>query len=190
MAGIPVAQVRKGQVVKIDGQAFKVLDHHLNTPGNKGGIVTFKLKNVETGANISKRYNSNSNIETLWASKRTCQYLYEEGNGWVFMDNESYEQFTLDKELVEEVMPYIPFNAEVQVLYVEEKPVDIELSASVVLEVTEAEPAIRGDTATNVTKRVVCETGLEVKAPQHINVGDKIQVDTRTGDFLGRYKGD
>ena len=118
------------------------------------------------------------------------QYLYEEGHGWVFMDNETYEQFTLGADLVGDLMQYVPHNSDVQVLYVEERPVDIDLSASVVLEVIEAEPAIRGDTATNVTKRVVCETGLEVKAPQHINVGDKIQVDTRSGDFLGRYKGD
>ena len=188
MAGTPVAQVRKGTVVQIDGSAFKVLDHHLNTPGNKGGIVTFKLKNVETGANITKRYNSNANIETLWAAKKSCQYLYAEGAGWVFMDNETFEQFTLGKELVEDIMKYIPFNSDVQVLYVEDRPVDIDLTASVVLEVTEAEPAIRGDTATNVTKKIVCETGLELKAPQHINVGDKIQVDTRSGDFLGRVK--
>jgi elongation factor P len=190
MAGIPVAQVRKGQVVKIEGQAYKVLDHSLNTPGNKGGIVTFKLKNVETGANITRRYNSNSNVETLWASKRTCQYLYKEGDGWVFMDNENYEQFTLGVELVGEIMGFVPHNSDVQVLYVEDRPVDIDLAASVVLEVVEAEPAIRGDTATNVTKRVVCDTGLEVKAPQHVHVGDKIQVDTRSGAFLGRSKGD
>ncbi|MBL4848569.1 MAG: elongation factor P [Planctomycetes bacterium] len=188
MAGVPVAQVRKGTVVKIDGNAFKVLDHHLNTPGNKGGIVTFKLKNVETGANVTKRYNSNANIETLWAAKKSCQYLYAEGDSWVFMDNETYEQFNLGKELVGDIMKFIPFNSDVQVLYVEERPVDIDLTASVVLEVVEAEPAIRGDTATNVTKKVVCETGLELKAPQHINVGDKIQVDTRSGGFLGRVK--
>lgn len=188
MAGVPVAQVRKGTVVSIDGKSYKVLDHHLNTPGNKGGIVTFKLKNVETGANITKRYNSNANIETLWASKKSAQYLYAEGDGWVFMDNETFEQFNLGKELVGDIMKYIPFNSDVQVLYVEDVPVDIELSASVVLEVMEAEPAIRGDTATSVTKGVVCETGLAVKAPQHINVGDKIQVDTRSGDFIGRVK--
>lgn len=186
MAGVPTAQVRKGQIVQIDGQAFKVLDHHLNTPGNKGGIVTFKLKNVETGANITKRFNSNASIETLWASKKSCQYLYPEGDGWVFMDNENFEQFRLGKDLVGELMQFIPYNSDVQVLYVEERPVDIDLPASVVLEVTEADPSIRGDTATNVTKRIACETGLELKAPQHINVGDKITVDTRTGDFLGR----
>ncbi|MGE0712078.1 MAG: elongation factor P [Planctomycetota bacterium] len=188
MAGIPVAQIRKGQVVKIDGVAYKVIDHSLLTRGNLRGIVNFTLRNIQTGKNENKRFNSNSNVETLWASKRTCEYLYEEGSGWVFMDKDSYEQFTLDAELVGDVMKYIPHNTEVQVLYIEEKPVDIDLPATVTLSVIEADPAIRGDTATNVTKRVVCETGLEIKAPQHIDVGDKVSVDTRTGDFMGRVK--
>ncbi len=185
---IPVNQVKKGQVVEIDGQNFKVLDHHLNTPGNKGGIVTFKLRNLATGANISKRYNSNSTIETVFSSKRQAEYLYAEGSGWVFMDSETYDQFTLGEEVVGDNMKYIPLNTQVLVLYVEETPYDLELPASVTLEVIEADPAIRGDTATNVTKRVVCNTGLELKAPQHINVGEKVSVDTRTGEFLGRAK--
>jgi len=186
---VPVTQIRKGQVIEIDGANFKVLDHHLNTPGNKGGIVTFKLKNLGSGANVSKRFNSNQSVETVFAQKRSCQYLYEEAGGWVFMDNETYDQFTLGQDVVGDAMKYVPLNSDVLILYLEETPIDLELPASVVLDVVEAEPSIRGDTATNVTKRVVCETGLEVKAPQHINVGEKISVDTRTGDFLGRAKG-
>lgn len=185
---VPVTQIRKGNVIAIDGGNFKVLDHHLNTPGNKGGIVTFKLKNLGTGANISKRFNSNQSVDTVFAQKRSCQYLYPENNGWVFMDNETYDQFTLDEDVLGDNMKYVPLNTDVLILYLEETPIDLELSASVTLEVVEAEPSIRGDTATNVTKRVVCQTGLEVKAPQHINVGELISVDTRTGDFLGRAK--
>ncbi len=185
---VPVTQIRKGQVIEIDGQNFKVLDHHLNTPGNKGGIVTFKLRNLQSGANISKRFNSNQSVDTVFASKRQCQYLYEEGTGYVFMDNETYDQFTLGEDVVGDNMKYIPLNTDVLILYLEETPIDLELPASVTLEVVEAEPAIRGDTATGVTKKVVCQTGLEVKAPQHIDVGDRISVDTRTGDFLGRSK--
>ena len=188
MAGIPTAQIRKGQVVKIDNKAYKVLDHQLNTPGNKGGIVTFKLRDLESGANVQKRFNSNANLETMWSTKKSCQYLYPEGEMFVFMDNETYDQFSLGVDIVEDNMKYVPLNSDVQVLYLEETPIDMELSASVVLEVVEAEPSIRGDTATGVTKKVVCETGLEVKAPQHIKVGEKISVDTRSGDFLGRSK--
>ena len=185
---VPVTQIRKGNVVAVDGVNYKVLDHHLNTPGNKGGIVTFKLKNMDTGANVSKRFNSNTTIDTVYFSKRSCQYLYQEGQGYVFMDNETYDQFTLDQDVLGDNMKYVPLNTDVVVLYLEERPVDIELNASVVLDVVEAEPAIRGDTATGVTKKCVTNTGLEVKVHQHINVGEKISVDTRTGDFLGRSK--
>jgi len=185
---VPVSQIRRGQVITIDGSNFKVIDHHLNTPGNKGGIVTFKLRNLETGANVSKRFNSNQTVDTVFFSRRSCQYLYPEGSGFVFMDNESYDQFTLGEDVVGDQMKYIPLNTDVMVSYLEERPVDIELPASVTMEVIEAEPAIRGDTATNVTKLCKVETGLELKVPQHIKVGEKISIDTRTGDFLGRAK--
>jgi elongation factor P len=184
----PVTQIRKGNVITIDGGNFKVLDHHLNTPGNKGGIVTFKLRNLETGANIQKRFNSNQSVDTVFFSKQSCQYLYPEAPGFVFMDNESYDQFTLTEDVVGDMMKFIPLNTDVMVLYLEDRPVDIELAASVSMEVIEAEPSIRGDTATGVTKLCKVETGLEVKVPQHIKVGERISIDTRTGDFLGRSK--
>lgn len=185
---IPVTQIRRGNVVLIDGINFKVLDHHLNTPGNKGGIVTFKLRNLATGANISKRFNSNSSIDTVFFSKKSCQYLYPEGDSFVFMDNETYDQFNLGVDILGDSMKFVALNSDVMVLYLEETPCDIELPASVALEVVEAEPSIRGDTATGVTKLCKVETGLEVKVPQHIKVGEKIAIDTRTGEFQGRSK--
>ncbi len=185
---VPVTQVRRGNVVLIDGTNFKVIDHHLNTPGNKGGIVTFKLRNLGTGANISKRFNSNSSIETVYFSKKSCQYLYPEGETFVFMDNETYDQFNLGVEILGDAMKYIPLNGDVTVMYVEDAAIDIELTASVSLEVMEADPSIRGDTATGVTKLCKVETGLAVKVPQHIKVGERISIDTRTGEFLGRAK--
>ncbi len=185
---IPVTQVRRGNVVLIDGGNFKVLDHHLNTPGNKGGIVTFKLRNMATGANVSKRFNSNSSIETVWFSKKSCQYLYPEGDSFVFMDNETYDQFNLREDILGDAMKYVALNSDVMVLYLEDTPCDVELAASVSLEVIEAEPSIRGDTATGVTKLCKVETGLDVKVPQHIKVGERISIDTRSGDFQGRAK--
>jgi len=183
-----LTQVRKGNVVKMDGDFFKVVDMHHNTPGNKGGIVQLKLKNLKTGGHINKRFNSTDSIDTAYLDRRSCQYLYQEGSGYVFMDNENYEQFTLHDDVLGEDMKYVALNMDVKIAYLDGNPIEMELPASVTLEVTEAEPAIRGNTATNVTKRVVCTTGLEVKAPQHINVGDLISVDTRSGDFLGRSK--
>ena len=185
---VPVTQIRKGNVVLIDGVNYKVLDHKLNTPGNKGGIVTFKLRNLGTGANVSKRFNSNASVDTVFFSKKSCQYLYPEGDTFVFMDNETYDQFNLGTDILGDLMKFVALNADVTIMYLEETPCDIELSASVSLEVMEAEPSIRGDTATGVTKLCKVETGLEVKVPQHIKVGEKISVDTRSGDFLGRAK--
>lgn len=181
-------QIRKGNVVILDGVYHQVVDFHHNTPGNLGAIVQLKLKNMENGNQFTKRFNSSESIETAFLSKRNCQYLYPEGDFFVFMDNESYEQYHLGAEVVGDRMKYVPFNENVVVLYLDEKAVDIELPSSVVLDVTEAEPSIRGNTATNVTKKAVCSTGLEVKVPQHINAGEKISVDTRTGEFLGRAK--
>lgn len=185
---IPVTHVKRGNVVLIDGTNYKVLDHSLNTPGNKGGIVTFKLRNLGTGANISKKFNSNSSIDTVFYSKKSCQYLYPENDTFVFMDNETYDQFNLGTDILGDTMKFVALNADVSLMYLEETPIDIELPASVSLEVVEAEPSIRGDTATGVTKLCKVETGLEVKVPQHIKVGEKISIDTRSGDFMGRAK--
>jgi len=183
-----LTQIRKGNVVKLDGAFYKVVDMHHNTPGNKGGIVQLKMKNLETGGHINKRFNSTESIETAFLSKQSCQYLFKEPTGYVFMDNETYEQFTLTDDVLGDAMQYVPLNGDVMVLYLDEQPIELELPASVTLEVVEAEPAIRGNTATNVTKRAVTNTDLEVKVPQHINVGERISIDTRTGDFLGRAK--
>jgi elongation factor P len=114
------------------------------------------------------------------------QYLYQDGPGYVFMDNKTGEQILIGPEVLADVLPYMAYNAEVQVQLNEGRAVSVELPPSVVLEVTKTEPAVRGDTATAVTKPAEVETGLVVKVPGHVKTGDRIQVDTRTGQFLGR----
>ncbi len=188
MATVQATQINKGAVVSLDGVYHKVVERDHKTPGNKRGIIHLKLKNLEGGGHVSKRFASGDFLETAYISKRSCQYLYPESPGFVFMDNESYEQFTLSAELVGDQMKYVPLNADVSVGYIDERPMELDLPASVTLTVVESEPAIRGNTATNVTKLAVMDTGLEVKVPQHINVGELISVDTRNGDFMGRAK--
>ena len=183
-----LTKIRKGNIVKMDDTFFKVMGMDHITPGNKGGIVQLKIKNLTTGATSTKRFNSTDSIDTAFLSKRNCQYLYPEGNGWVFMDNETYEQFTLHEDVTGDAMKFVRLNSDVTVAELDGNPVEVELPAAVTLEVVEAEPAIKGNTATGVTKKVVCDTGLEVRAPQHIDVGELISVDTRSGDFLGRAK--
>jgi elongation factor P len=185
---VNLTQIRKGQVVKLDGQNFQVVDLEHRTPGNLRAFVQLKLKNMTSGAQFVKRFSADEALETVFLEKRPFQYLYPEGKTFVFMDNENYEQTNLGEDVVGDKMGYVPLNNDVVVLFLDGVAVDIELPSSVVLTIKESEPSIRGNTATNVTKKAITETGLEVKVPQHINVGDKITVDTRTGEFIGRTK--
>lgn len=186
---ILVSEAGKGQVVKLEGQTYQIIDREHRTPGNLRAFIQLKLKNLDSGAQFVKRFAVDDRLEPVFLERRPCQYLYPEGKqGFVFMDNENYEQQTLTEDVVGDKMKYVELNGNVIVLYLDGVARDIELPASVTLEVTESEPAIRGNTATNVTKNAVTNTGLKVKLPQHIDVGDKIIVDTRTGEFIGRTK--
>jgi elongation factor P len=185
---VNLTQIRKGQVVKLDGQNYQVVDLEHRTPGNLRAFVQLKLKNMANGSQFTKRFSADEALETVFLEKRSCQYLYPEGKTFVFMDNETYEQSNLGEDVVGEKMHFIPLNSDVVVLYLDGAACDVEVPSSVILTIKESEPSIRGNTATNVTKRAVTETGLELKVPQHINEGDRVVVDTRTGDFISRSK--
>ena len=180
------SDIKKGMVVKLDDAYWVVIDSTLNTPGNKRGIVQMKLKNLKQGNHIQKRFSSTEMVEYVHTEKRLHEYLYKDQAGHVFMDRETYEQLTLEPELVGDAVPFMAPNCEVMVQFIETSPVGVDLPASVVLEVTEAEAGVKGDTATTPTKKATLETGHEVKVPLHIKVGEKIKIDTRTGDFMGR----
>ncbi len=180
------SDIRKGQVIKLDDVYWVVIESTLNTPGNKRGIVQMKLKNVQQGNHISKRFSSTEMVEYVHTEKRGVEYLYKDAAGHVFMDDETYEQTTLSEDLIEDALPFMAPNNKVLLQYIEGSPVGIELPSAVVLEVTEAEAGVKGDTATSPTKKATLETGHVVKVPLHVNVGDKLKVDTRTGDFLSR----
>ncbi|MBX3470935.1 MAG: elongation factor P [Planctomycetes bacterium] len=183
---VNLTQIRKGMVVKLEGQNYQVVDLEHRTPGNLRAFVQLKLKNMSNGSQFTKRFSADEQLETVFLEKRSAQYLYPEGKTYVFMDNETYEQSNLGEEVVGDKMGFIPLNSDVVVMYLDGTACDLELPSSVILEVTESEPSIRGNTATNVTKKAVCNTGLEIKVPQHIDVGDRVVIDTRDGSFLGR----
>ena len=184
---VPVTQIRRNNVIKIDGVNFKVLDHHLNTPGNKGGIVTFKLKNMDSGANVSKRFNSNQSVETAYLSKRECQYLYAEGESFVFMDNETYDQLEVAADTFpEDQSKWVKENQEVVVLLFNGNPLGVELPASVELEITETTPQAKGTTATNQLKEATVETGARVRVPPFIEIGQVVRINPATGEYLGK----
>jgi elongation factor P len=189
VAAINYSQVRKGQViVGDDGQLYSVLDRDLNTPGNWRAILNLKLKNLKTGAVTPRRFKPEDKVELAYLDKRPMQYLYQEGDGYVFMDKETYDQTALNKEWVGEQILYLKENDDAQVTFYDGKPLSLELPATVELKVVETEPSVKGATAAAQYKPAVLETGLKVVVPPFVGVGEIIQVDTRTGQYLSRAK--
>jgi elongation factor P len=187
MASINYSQVRKGMViVGEDGQLYSVIDRDLNTPGNWRAILNLKLKNLKTGAVNPKRYRPEDKCELAYLDRRNMQYLYQEGDSYVFMDKETYDQINLSDELAGEMILYLRENEDAQVTFYEGKPISIELPATVELTVTETEPSVKGATAAAQYKPATLETGLKINVPAFVGVGELIAVDTRTGEYLSR----
>jgi elongation factor P len=164
------------------------VDRDLNTPGNWRAILNLKLKNLKTGAVTPRRFKPEDKVELAYLDKRTMQYLYQEGDGYVFMDKETYDQTSLSKEWVGEQILFLKENDDAQVTFYEGKPLSLELPATVELKVTETEPSVKGATAAAQYKPATLETGLKITVPPFIGVGEVLQVDTRTGEYLSRAK--
>jgi len=180
-------EIRKGQVIEHEGQLLLITDYEHKTPGNLRAIINIKTRNIETGQAGAMRLGSGDQLEVAFLDRKKAQYLYKEANGdFIFMDEETYDQFPLGPDLVGDKMGFVKENETVEVTYHNERPLGIALPTAVVLEVTEAEEAVKGNTATNVKKNAIVETGLEVKVPFHIKVGEKIKINTDNGDFLSR----
>lgn len=185
--GVRATEIRKGQVIEESGDLLLITEYEHRTPGNLRSIVQIKTRSLTTGQTSSKRFSGSDTVELAYLDRRRCEYLYREGNGdYVFMDSESYEQLPLPESLVGAKMGFVRENTPVDVTFHGTAPIDLELPGSVILTVTEAEGAVKGNTATNVKKDAVVETGLAVKVPLHISVGERIKVSTETGEFLGR----
>jgi elongation factor P len=183
------SQVRKGMViVGDDGQLYSVIDRDLNTPGNWRAILQLKLKNLKTGSITMNRVRPEDKVEQAYLDKRPMQYLYKEGDSYVFMDNETYDQVNLDAELVGEQIQYLKENDTAQVTFYEGRALSIEPPNTVELRVVETEPSVKGATAAAQYKPATLETGLKVTVPPFVGVGELIQVDTRTGEYLSRAK--
>lgn len=187
---IKVNDLKRGQVIHVDNDDWIVVDMEHVKPGKGPALYHLKLKNLRQGSVLSKRMGPSDTVDVIFTQRREMEYLYQDGPMHVFMDTETYEQTEMSEDLVGDALPYLKDNAVATVMFANGKPVIIDLPAAVELKITETEAAVKGDTATNVTKRAVTETNLEVKVPIHIREGDTIRVDTRTGEFLGRVKGD
>ena len=185
---VKATELRKGTVIVGDGgKLLLITEYHHHTPGNLRAVIHLKVRDVKTGVVTPMRLSSADAFEVAYLDKRKCEYLYKESNGdYVFMDQQSYDQFPLQEELVGDKMGFVRENTVVDVTFHETQPLGVDLPASVTLKVVESEHAVKGNTATNVKKEAVVETGMKVKVPLHIVVGDQIKISTADGEFQGR----
>ena len=183
---IDVNDLRKGVTFEFDGTLFKVLEYSHNKTGRGNASIRIKARNMLTGANIDKTFQSGDRVQEARLDFHNVQYLYSDGEFYHFMDNETFEQPAIKADVLGGDAGYLKAGMEVKLTFYNGEPLDVELPTSVDLEVKEADVAVRGDTATGVTKKVKTETGLEVQCPQFVKVGDVIRVDTRTGEYLTR----
>ena len=177
---------RKGLKIEIDGTPFEIIEFQHFKPGKGGAMVRTKLRNILNGRVLDNTFRSGENVERPNLESRDMQFLYHEGEQLVFMDMTTYDQMHMDAEATDGKANYLKDGQECRVLLYNEKPLDIEIPASLVLEVTETEPGAKGDTVSNVTKPATLETGVVIQVPIFVNIGDRVKVDTRTNGYLGR----
>ncbi len=179
---------KRGTVIKLDGTLFSVVEFLHVKPGKGGAFVRTKLKNLVKGTVVEKTFRAGEKVEDVRVERRPMQYLYDEGDSVVFMDQETYDQEHISKDVIGDVLKFLKEEDVIDISMHEGNPVSIDPPESVVLKVTYAEPGVKGDTATNVQKPVKVETGAEVKVPLFINEGDFIKINTQSGEYMERVK--
>ncbi len=183
---ISAGEFRNGVTFEEDGNVLQVVEFQHVKPGKGAAFVRTKTKNVITGAVVEKSYNPTAKFPTAYIERREMQYLYEDGGLYYFMDTESYEQTPLNESELGDAFKFVKENEMVKVLSYKGKVFGVEAPNFVVLQVTETEPGVKGNTATNTLKPAKVETGAEVRVPLFINEGDMIRIDTRTGEYMER----
>ena len=180
--------LKKGVVCQIDGKPYRVIDYGQKVMGRGGSIVNVKLKNLIDGSVIPKTFKGQDKIETAEVSNKTVQYLYSDGDTYYFMDPETFEQFELSSDTVDEAKSYLKEGDSLTLQFFGERIINVELPKNLFLEVTYTEDIVKGDTTSSVLKDATLETGLTVKVPSFIKTGDIISVDTSTGEYRERKK--
>jgi len=172
--------------IKYNGNTAIVLEVHHRTPGNLRAFVQAIIRYINTGKSADVRFGSTDKVELIDIERKQLEFSYKDNNGYHFMDPETYDTITLQQDFIGEAKDYMVENLTVQVLYAEGKAVEVELPASVSLKVIESPEGLRGDTASNVTKPALLETGKSINVPLFIKEGETIKIDTRTGAYMGR----
>lgn len=180
--------LKKGTVCQIDGKPYRVVEYGQKVMGRGGSIVNVKLKNLIDGSVIPKTFKGQDKIEPAEVNNKTVQYLYRDDETFYFMDPESFEQFELNADIVDAAAGYLKEGNELSLLFFDGKVINVELPKNLYLEVTYAEDVVKGDTTSSVLKDATLETGMTVKVPAFIKVGDVISVDTATGEYRERKK--
>jgi elongation factor P len=183
---IDVNDLRKGVTFELDNKLYKVLDYHHQKPGRGNATIRIKAVDLRSGTTLEKTFQSGDRVQDVRLDFHNVQYLYTDGEFFHFMDLETYDQPAIQAAMIGDSAGFLKEGLEAKLTFYQGKPLDIELPLSVDLKVTQADVAVRGDTATGVTKKVTTETGLQVQVPNFINEGDTIRVDTRTGDYVTR----
>ncbi len=183
---ITAGDFRNGVTFEMDGDVLQVIEFQHVKPGKGAAFVRTKYRNVITGAVVERTFSPTDKFPTAFVERKDMQYLYSDGDLYYFMDNETYEQIPIDKSKLGPSFAFVKENMEVKVLSYKGNVFGVEPPFFVELEVVETEPGFKGDTATNATKPARLETGAEIKVPLFIETGDKVKIDTRTGEYMER----
>lgn len=183
---LSISEIKTGKNIILNGEPYAVLYHEHSKTGRAGAVLRTKIKNLASGAVLERTFQGADKVSEADISKSKAQYLYKDANGYAFMDNKTYDQFTLSEKVLGDAFNYLIEGTEVTVLNFNDNPINIELPVKIKLKVTEAPPGIKGDTAGSGGKTVILETGLKVNTPLFVKAGDEIIVNTQTGEYVSR----
>jgi elongation factor P len=183
---ISTNQFRNGNHIDVDGTVFKILDFQHVKPGKGGAFVRTKLRRASDGAVIDRTFRAGEKFRAVRTEARKMQFLYADGSLAHFMDSESFEQLAVPEPAVAPALRWAKPNDELEVLFIDDSPSDVQLPSAVSLEVSETDPGMRGDTVSGATKPATLETGARIQVPLFVNVGDRVRVDTRSGEYVSR----
>jgi elongation factor P len=184
---ISTNQFKNGSHIEIDGTVFKIIEFQHVKPGKGGAFVRTKLRKIEDGTVQDKTFRAGEKFRPVHTESRKMQYLYDSGEAAVFMDTRDYEQIEIPREVAGETMRWVVPNAEVDVLFVDEKPSDVQVPSAIDMKVTQTEPGVKGDTASGGgSKQATLESGVTIQVPLFIEEGETVRVDTRSGEYVSR----
>jgi len=187
VAKVLATEIRVGNLIEMDKRVWRVLkSYHVHVGGRGGAFMQVEMKDVEVGTKRNERIRTDEKIERAFVETRDMQYLYQDGDNYVFMDQESFDQLNIPSDFLEGQAGFLLPNGDVKIYMYSERPIGIELPASVVLTITETEPGIKGATATGSYKPATMETGITVMVPQFVESGEKIKVNTDSGEYMER----